>query len=87
MDIIDDIAFQPNLLALNAAVEAVRPGEQGKMQSIYQAMGSLEKQTQAFSAAAEETAATSEEMAAQANTLEHMVQNMAHEVVGQKKAA
>ena len=63
-------------------------GEQTQgIQSIYQAMGSLEKQTQAFSAAAEETAATSEEMAAQANTLEHMVQNMAHEVVGQKKAA
>ncbi|WII72926.1 cache domain-containing protein [Bdellovibrio sp. 22V] len=50
--------------------------------AIQEAMGSLERQTQAFSAAAEETAATSEEMSAQATTLQHMVHNMATEVIG-----
>ena len=54
--------------------------------AIHSAMGALEKQTQAFSAAAEETAATSEEMSAQANTLKSMVNNMAKEVTGKKAA-
>ncbi|MGE5086147.1 MAG: methyl-accepting chemotaxis protein [Bacillota bacterium] len=73
--------------ALNQEIASTTGEQTQGIQAIYQAMGSLEKQTQAFSAAAEETAATSEEMAAQANTLEHMVQNMAEEVVGQKKVA
>ncbi|MBO9665806.1 MAG: cache domain-containing protein [Bdellovibrio sp.] len=72
---------------LNQEIAATTTDQSQGIQSIYQAMGSLEKQTQAFSAAAEETAATSEEMSAQANTLEIMVNNMAYEVVGGKKAA
>lgn len=72
---------------LNQEIAATTGEQTQGIQSIYHAMGTLEKQTQAFSAAAEETAATSEEMAAQANTLEHMVQGMAYEVVGHKKAA
>lgn len=57
------------------------------IRSIQEAMGSLEQQTQKFSAAAEETAATSEEMSAQAKTLRHMVQNMSKEVVGESSKA
>lgn len=52
------------------------------IRAIQEAMGALEQQTQSFSAAAEETAATSEEMSAQAHTLQNMVRNMALEVIG-----
>jgi methyl-accepting chemotaxis protein len=72
---------------LNQEIAATTVDQSQGIQSIYKAMDTLEKQTQAFSAAAEETAATSEEMSAQANTLEIMVNNMAYEVVGGKKAS
>lgn len=57
------------------------------IRAIHSAMGSLGQQTHAFSAAAEETAATSEEMSAQANTLKSMVSNMAREVIGHDSEA
>lgn len=66
---------------------AVTTNEQSQgIQEIYTSMGALERQTQAFSAAAEETAASSEEMSAQANNLSLMVNGMASEVIGQKSA-
>lgn len=55
--------------------------------AIQDAMGTLGEQTQSFSSAAEETAATSEEMSAQAQNLQHMVRNMAREVTGEEAKA
>lgn len=54
------------------------------IQSIHKIMGELDQQTQSFSAAAEQTAATSEEMSAQAQVLQNMVGKMAEEVLGKK---
>jgi methyl-accepting chemotaxis protein len=67
---------------LNQEIAQTTSSQAEGINAIHSAMNSLEKQTQAFSAAAEETAATSEEMSAQANTLKTMVQNMAKEVTG-----
>jgi methyl-accepting chemotaxis protein len=67
---------------LNQEIAQTTSAQAEGINAIHSAMNSLEKQTQAFSAAAEETAATSEEMSAQANTLKTMVQNMAKEVTG-----
>ncbi|WP_374074942.1 cache domain-containing protein [Bdellovibrio bacteriovorus] len=74
---------------LNQEIAETSSHQSEGIRSIHDAMGSLGQQTQAFSAAAEETAATSEEMSAQANTLQHMVHNMASEVIGKsaKKAS
>ncbi|MEK2646482.1 cache domain-containing protein [Bdellovibrio sp. BCCA] len=74
---------------LNQEIAETSAQQSEGIRSIHDAMGSLGQQTQAFSAAAEETAATSEEMSAQANTLQHMVHHMASEVIGRsaKKAA
>ncbi|WP_374031049.1 methyl-accepting chemotaxis protein [Bdellovibrio bacteriovorus] len=67
---------------LNQEISETTTHQSEGIRAIHEAMGSLERQTQAFSAAAEETAATSEEMSAQANTLQHMVHSMATEVIG-----
>ncbi|MFV8257705.1 cache domain-containing protein [Bdellovibrio bacteriovorus] len=67
---------------LNQEISETTAHQSEGIRAIHEAMGSLERQTQAFSAAAEETAATSEEMSAQANTLQHMVHSMATEVIG-----
>lgn len=67
---------------LNQEISETTSAQSDSIRAIHEAMGSLERQTQAFSAAAEETAATSEEMSAQANTLQHMVHHMASEVIG-----
>ncbi|AHZ83482.1 methyl-accepting chemotaxis protein [Bdellovibrio bacteriovorus] len=67
---------------LNQEISETTSHQSEGIRAIHEAMGSLERQTQAFSAAAEETAATSEEMSAQANTLQHMVRSMATEVIG-----
>ncbi|KYG68244.1 chemotaxis protein [Bdellovibrio bacteriovorus] len=71
---------------LNQEISETSSHQSDGIKAIHEAMGSLERQTQAFSAAAEETAATSEEMSAQANTLQHMVNSMANEVIGKKVA-
>lgn len=67
---------------LNQEIAETSEHQSEGIHAIHEAMGSLERQTQAFSAAAEETAATSEEMSAQAHTLQHMVFTMASEVIG-----
>lgn len=67
---------------LNQEISETTAHQSEGIRAIHEAMGSLERQTQAFSAAAEETAATSEEMSAQASTLQSMVNNMASEVTG-----
>lgn len=67
---------------LNQEISETTSHQSEGIRSIHEAMGSLERQTQAFSAAAEETAATSEEMSAQASTLQQMVTSMATEVIG-----
>ncbi|MNT14809.1 Methyl-accepting chemotaxis protein IV [compost metagenome] len=69
---------------LNQEIAQTTSHQSEGIHAIHGAMNALEKQTQAFSAAAEETAATSEEMSAQANTLKSMVQNMAREVTGKQ---
>ena len=71
---------------LNQEIASTTRDQKEGIQSIYKSMEILERQTQAFSAAAEETAATSEEMSAQAHNLESMVNNIAVEVVGKKAA-
>ncbi|WP_413557793.1 cache domain-containing protein [Bdellovibrio sp. HCB209] len=71
---------------LNREIASTTSDQTEGIQSIYKSMEGLERQTQAFSAAAEETAATSEEMSAQAHNLESMVNNIAYEVVGKKVA-
>jgi len=67
---------------LNQEISETTSHQSEGIRAIHEAMGSLDQQTQAFSAAAEETAAASEEMSAQANTLQHMLQSMASEVIG-----
>nr|BFD60622.1 methyl-accepting chemotaxis protein [Bdellovibrio sp. CKG001]BFD64036.1 methyl-accepting chemotaxis protein [Bdellovibrio sp. HM001] len=72
---------------LNQEISETTAHQSEGIRSIHEAMGSLERQTQAFSAAAEETAATSEEMSAQASTLQQMVTSMATEVIGKSAKA
>lgn len=67
---------------LNQEISATTVEQTQGIQGIHQAMSSLGQQTQSFSAAAEETAATSEEMSAQALTLKSMVKKMSDEVTG-----
>ncbi|MEN0058017.1 MAG: cache domain-containing protein [Bdellovibrio sp.] len=67
---------------LNQEIAETSASQSEGIRSIHDAMDVLETQTQTFSAAAEETAATSEEMSAQATTLQHMVHKMAQEVIG-----
>ncbi|KHD89536.1 MAG: chemotaxis protein [Bdellovibrio sp. ArHS] len=71
---------------LNQEIAETSTHQSEGIKAIHDAMGSLERQTQAFSAAAEETAATSEEMSAQAHTLQGMVNSMATEVIGKNVA-
>lgn len=71
---------------LNQEIAVTTNQQSQGIQEIYSSMGALERQTQAFSAAAEETAASSEEMSAQANNLSLMVEGMAKEVIGRKVA-
>lgn len=71
---------------LNQEVAETTREQSGGIHAIHDSMGSLEKQTQSFSAVAEETAATSEEMSAQARNLQGMVEGMATEVMGRKAA-
>ncbi|WP_413293278.1 cache domain-containing protein [Bdellovibrio sp. HCB185ZH] len=80
------VASVKKVSVLNQEIAATTRDQTDGIQSIYKSMEVLERQTQAFSAAAEETAATSEEMSAQASNLEHMVNNIAVEVVGKKAA-
>lgn len=68
--------------SLNQEISLTTSEQSQSIRSIHDAMGALERQTQAFSAAAEETAATSEEMSAQAHNLQGMVRSMATEVIG-----
>lgn len=71
---------------LNQEIAETTREQAGGIHAIHDSMGSLEKQTQSFSAVAEETAATSEEMSAQARNLQGMVESMATEVMGRKAA-
>jgi methyl-accepting chemotaxis protein len=71
---------------LNQEIAETTREQSGGIHAIHDSMGSLEKQTQSFSAVAEETAATSEEMSAQARNLQGMVESMAIEVMGKKAA-
>ena len=68
--------------SLNQEISLTTSEQSQSIRSIHDAMGALERQTQAFSAAAEETAATSEEMSAQAHNLQGMVRSMGTEVIG-----
>jgi methyl-accepting chemotaxis protein len=72
---------------LNQEIAQTSEHQTQGIKSIHDIMGVLDQQTQSFSAAAEETAATSEEMSAQAQTLQHMVFKMAEEVLGKNKKA
>lgn len=67
---------------LNQEIAQTSESQAQGIKSIHETMGALDQQTQSFSAAAEETAATSEEMSAQAQTLQRMVHDMAVEVLG-----
>lgn len=71
---------------LNQEISETSVHQSEGIQSIHRAMSALGQQTQAFSAAAEETAASSEEMSAQAHTLKNMVKKMSEEVSGKEVA-
>ncbi|MNL44517.1 Methyl-accepting chemotaxis protein IV [compost metagenome] len=76
------VASVEKVNVLNQEIAETTREQAGGIHSIQESMGSLEKQTQSFSAVAEETAATSEEMSAQARTLQGMVTSLATEVMG-----
>ncbi|MFS4459229.1 methyl-accepting chemotaxis protein [Bdellovibrio sp. HCB2-146] len=76
------VASVEKVNVLNQEIAETTSEQAGGIHSIQESMGSLEKQTQSFSAVAEETAATSEEMSAQARTLQGMVTSLATEVMG-----
>jgi methyl-accepting chemotaxis protein len=71
---------------LNQEIAETTREQSGGIHAIHDSMGSLGKQTQSFSAVAEETATTSQEMSAQARNLQGMVESMANEVMGKKAA-
>jgi methyl-accepting chemotaxis protein len=80
------VDFAKKVTALNHEISDSALSQSSDIKAIHDVMGTLEKQTQSFSAVAEETAATSEEMSAQAGTLQKMVNTMAGEVMGKKAA-
>lgn len=80
------VDFAKKVTVLNQEISDSASSQSADVKAIHDAMGALEKQTQSFSAVAEETAATSEEMSAQASQLQRMVNTMAGEVMGKKAA-
>lgn len=80
------VDFAKKVTVLNQEISDSAASQASDVKAIHDAMGELERQTQSFSAVAEETAATSEEMSAQASNLQKMVNTMAGEVMGKKAA-
>ncbi|WP_413291618.1 methyl-accepting chemotaxis protein [Bdellovibrio sp. HCB337] len=76
------VDFAKKVNVLNQEISQSASSQSNDVGTIQDTMGSLEKQTQSFSAVAEETAATSEEMSAQARNLQKMVNTIASEVMG-----
>lgn len=80
------VDFAKKVNVLNQEISDSAESQSQGVRAIEATMGDLERQTQSFSAVAEETAATSEEMSAQASYLRKMIGSMAEEVMGRKAA-
>ncbi len=80
------VASVQKVNTLNQEISETSVHQSQGIQDIHRAMSALGQQTQAFSAAAEETAASSEEMSAQAHTLKSMVRKISEEVSGRQAA-
>lgn len=78
----DIVDFAKKVNVLNQEISQSAATQSQGIGVIHKTMGSLEKQTQSFSAVAEETASTSKEMSVQASNLQKMVSLISSEVTG-----